>query len=311
MDIIGFLNVDKPVGITSHDVVKRIRRLLNIKKIGHTGTLDPLATGVLVLCLGRATRLIQFLDESEKVYHTRIRLGIETDTNDREGTPVRQTDPSIITYEAVEAACRMFVGEMQQVPPMYSAIKKNGTRLYKLARAGETVDREPRTVRIDEIRIVSFHNPMLALSITCSRGTYIRSLAHDLGHTLNCGAHLDQLRRTRSGPFTIDSARTLEEIADLHRSDRLPVIKPGEALSHLRIIRVNEEAARKICRGMSLTEKDVYEGLSEMANAKGHIQVYDCRERLLAIGDVINKTAPQSASPTATELHPRIVLETG
>lgn len=307
MEIIGFLNVDKPAGMTSHDVVQHIRRLLGIKKVGHTGTLDPLATGVLALAVGRGTRLIQFLDESEKVYQATFRLGVETDTNDREGEPVSQADAANITREEVEASVKKFIGEIEQVPPMFSAIKQNGQKLYKLARAGKKVERAPRKVRISQIDIVDFKNPILDISVTCSRGTYIRSLARDLGRELGCGAHLEELRRTRSGPFNIDDALPLGEIADLHLKDQLPVIGHDTALSHLKAIRVTDEGVEKIRLGITVGEDYVCDGLSGLTGEGGKLRICNCDGKLLAIGEVISKPDDES-SPSAREFRPRVVL---
>ncbi len=307
MEIIGFLNVDKPAGMTSHDVVQRIRRLMGIKKVGHTGTLDPLATGVLALAVGKGTRLIQFLDESEKVYQATIRLGVETDTNDREGDEVSRADASNITREGIESSVKKFIGEIEQVPPMFSAIKQNGQKLYKLARAGKSVEREPRKVSIKQIRIVDFQNPILNFTVTCSKGTYIRSLARDLGRELGCGAHLDQLRRTRSGPFNIDDARSLGEIADLYLKDQLPVIGHDVALSHIHAIRVNEEGAEKISLGITISEEHVCDGLSDLTDEGGIVRICDSEWKLLAIGEVQNKSADESGAP-AREFRPKVVL---
>jgi tRNA pseudouridine55 synthase len=308
MEFFGFLNIDKPAGITSHDVVVQTRRLLKIKKVGHSGTLDPLATGVLILCLGRGTRLVQFLDESEKVYQTSIRLGIETDTGDLEGKVIQQTDPSAITQAEIETALGKFIGEIEQIPPMYSAIKKNGKKLYELARAGETIQRQPRKVHIDQIHIIAFKKPLLTLSITCSRGTYIRSLAHDLGRRLGCGACLKELRRTRSGPFDINAAWTPEEIKDLQQRNQLPVIGPEIALSHLEALMVNEEASRKVCFGIAIKEEEICEGLPELTDEKQPVRICNQEGRLLAIGEVVKKTTHHPQLSLTREFHPRVVL---
>lgn len=308
MEFFGFLNIDKPAGITSHDVVAQIRRLLKIKKVGHSGTLDPLATGVLILCLGRGTRLVQFLDESEKVYQASIQLGIETDTGDQEGKIVQQINPSAITQDKVETALGKFIGEIEQIPPMFSAIKKNGKKLYELARAGETIQRQPRKVYIYQIQTIVYKNPLLTLSITCSRGTYIRSLAHDLGRQLGCGACLKELRRIRSGPFDINTAWTPEKIEELQQKNQLPIIGPEIALSHLEALRVNEEAARKICFGIAIKEDELCEGLPELTNEKQPVRICNREGRLLAIGEVVTKTTHHPPLSLSREFHPRVVL---
>jgi tRNA pseudouridine55 synthase len=197
--------------MTSHDVVARVRRLLGQKRVGHTGTLDPLATGVLPICVGQATRVAEYLSESGKAYRATIRFGVETTTYDAEGAVVREA-PVTLTLEEIAQALPEFLGEQEQVPPAYSAIKRAGKPLYALARAGEDVMPEPRKIHIDELRVVTWNTPDLTLDVECGKGTYIRSLAFDLGRRLGPGAHLAGLIRTRSGPFTLDQSVTLEEL---------------------------------------------------------------------------------------------------
>ncbi|HRE49097.1 MAG TPA: tRNA pseudouridine(55) synthase TruB [Aggregatilineales bacterium] len=196
--IFGFFVVDKPQGMTSHDVVAGVRRGLNIRRVGHAGTLDPLATGILVVCVGGATRLSDYVMASIKTYQAAIRLGETTDTYDAEGTILARRPTDHLTTEAVTAALAAFQGEIDQIPPMYSAIKQGGKKLYELARKGETVERAARRVTL-ETRLIRCTLPLLELEITCTAGTYIRSLAHDLGEALGVGGHLAALRRTRSG----------------------------------------------------------------------------------------------------------------
>jgi tRNA pseudouridine55 synthase len=205
----GFLNIDKPLGQTSHDVVAAVRRGLGIKKVGHAGTLDPLATGVLVVCLGSATRLSEYVMASTKRYEARVRLGAVTATYDAEGEPTPVADPSHLTQADVEALLPRFTGTIQQVPPIYSAVKREGRKLYELARAGETIEVEPRTVTIHTLAIADWTPPDFTLVVTCSAGTYIRSLAHDLGQALSVGGYLTGLVRTASGAFTLENAVTL------------------------------------------------------------------------------------------------------
>lgn len=201
----GLLNVNKPAGPTSHDIVARVRRGTGVRKIGHAGTLDPMATGVLVLCLGAATRLSEYVMASRKVYRAQVRFGVETDTYDAEGTVVASR-PVSLTRAAVEAALDPFRGEIEQVPPMYSAIQQGGRRLYDLARAGQDVPREARPVTIERLELLAWDPPLATLEVACSPGTYIRSLAHDLGQALGAGAHLAALERVTSGRFTIETA---------------------------------------------------------------------------------------------------------
>jgi tRNA pseudouridine55 synthase len=221
--LFSFLNINKPLGLTSHDVVARVRRLLRERdlkhvKVGHAGTLDPLATGVLVVCLGAATRLSEYVMNHDKTYRASITLGVETETYDAEGDIVSAVDASQISRADVERALSAYVGDIAQIPPMYSAIKQNGKKLYDLARAGQVVEREPRPVTIHAIKIEQYtaegqEHPTVVCEVKCSAGTYIRSLAHDLGAALGVGAHLTGLERTASGAFTVDAAVTMEQLA--------------------------------------------------------------------------------------------------
>lgn len=210
----GILIVDKPAGMTSHDVVARCRKALGIRRIGHAGTLDPDATGVLVLGVARATRLLQFLEAHEKTYVTTFVLGVETTTLDASGDVVETKDASSISKSDVESALARFRGEIQQVPPMVSAIKVGGERLYEKARRGETVERAPRHVTIHELTLESFDPP--TLRIRCSKGTYIRTLVADLGTALGVGAHIATLRRTACGPYDESAATPLADVGAHH-----------------------------------------------------------------------------------------------
>ena len=210
----GVLIVNKPAGFTSHDVVAKLRGILHQKKIGHSGTLDPDATGVLPVCLGKATKLCSFLTDETKSYEAVVLLGTETDTQDVSGQ-VRAQRPVCCTEEAIRETVRGFLGPQLQVPPMYSALKKDGKKLYELARAGIEVEREPRPVTFYDIQVTSIELPRFSIRVTCSRGTYIRTLCHDIGRRLGCGACMEDLVRTKSGPFDISQARTLQELAGL------------------------------------------------------------------------------------------------
>jgi tRNA pseudouridine55 synthase len=207
----GILNLNKPPGMTSFSVVGIVRRLTGVRRVGHAGTLDPAADGVLPICLGQATRLAEHVVNAPKTYRARIHLGVVTDTYDTEGTVTARADPSGVTQEDIRAALPLFTGRIQQLPPMYSALKHQGTPLYRLARAGQTVERAPRTVSIYRLELVECEPPLLAVEIECGRGAYVRSLAHDLGQHLGCGAHLAALTRTKSGPFLLEWALTLED----------------------------------------------------------------------------------------------------
>jgi len=246
----GILNLNKPQGLTSHDVVSRVRTVAGQRRVGHAGTLDPMATGVLILCLGRATRLAEYLVASSKVYRARIRLGITTDTYDAEGKVVEE-QPVEVGRAAVEAALKQFRGPILQVPPMYSALKHDGRRLYELARQGVTVEREPRPVDVTRLEMTAWEPPELTLEVACSPGTYVRSLAHDLGQALGCGAHLTRLVRLASGDFRLEDAVPL---ADLTR-ERLPslLLPPDTALRQHPALHLDERGARAVRSGRAVT----------------------------------------------------------
>ncbi len=212
----GLLLVDKPEAMTSHDVVDAVRRLLGTRRVGHTGTLDPAATGLLVLCVGKAGRLQSFLTSFDKSYEGTMRFGVETDTYDREGTPVGEPHPEPRPDpESVRAACARWVGEFEQAPPPFSAKKVGGKKFYELARKGEAVPHLPKKVRVTRFDTLEVSGEVARFHVDCSSGTYIRSLAHDVGRELALGAHLATLRRTRIGPFSLENARTLPALEEL------------------------------------------------------------------------------------------------
>jgi len=250
----GILIINKPAGMTSHDVVARVRKLLGQKRVGHTGTLDPLATGALPICVGQATRVAEYLSEGGKAYRATIRFGVETTTYDAEGAVVRE-DPVTLTLDDLAAVLPEFLGEQEQIPPVYSAIKRDGKPLYKLARAGEEVKPEPRRVRIDALTIVAWDSPDLTLDIECGKGTYIRSLAFDLGRRLGPGAYLAGLIRTRSGPFTFDQSVTLEDVeAALAGDNWRRLLHPAdEALADWGAVTLDEEGERRVRTGQTLS----------------------------------------------------------
>ncbi len=228
----GILIIDKPSGLTSHDVVNRVRRATKLRQVGHAGTLDPMATGVLVVCLGQATRVSEYLLGHDKAYRATIRLGIETNTYDADGAVVATYEANVDRAE-VERSLTHFVGEIHQVPPMYSAIKREGQKLYELARQGIEIEREARSVVVRSIELCSYQAPDATIDVRCSAGTYIRSIAHDLGALLGTGGHLIELRRTAAGPFTVDRAITLGAFEAAAREDRWQAhLRPiDEALS--------------------------------------------------------------------------------
>ncbi|HEV2459594.1 MAG TPA: tRNA pseudouridine(55) synthase TruB [Ktedonobacterales bacterium] len=253
----GIFSIDKAAGMTSHDVVVRVRRLAGQKRVGHAGTLDPLATGVLPLCLGQATRVVEYLGTTGKAYRATIRFGVETDTYDAEGAVVRES-PVLLGLEQIAAVLPEFLGKQMQAPPVYSAIKRGGRPLYALARAGETVTVEQRPVVIYALQIVSWDPPDLILDVECGPGTYIRSLAHDLGARLGPGAHLAALVRTRSGPFTLDHSLTLDalEAALGDGSWRDHLYAPDEALIERRAAILNAESTARLTNGQLLRFMD-------------------------------------------------------
>ena len=242
----GLLNIDKPAGLTSHDVVGQVRRLAGMKRVGHAGTLDPLATGVLLVALGRATRLIEYLTGQPKTYRTTIRLGQTTDSYDADGAIVAEA-PVAVDEAAVCAALAPFRGAIQQLPPMYSAIKRDGQPLYKLARQGIEVERQPRDITIYELTLQSWQPPFVELEVVCSAGTYIRSLAHDLGQALRCGGHVTMLRRTAVGGFLVAQGVTLETLA----ADGVAAhLQPADrAVAHLPCLNLPAEQIQKLWDG--------------------------------------------------------------
>ena len=212
MSIDGILNINKPTGMTSLDVVKIVRRLSGERSVGHAGTLDPGATGVLPVCLGQATRVIPFIVEAHKIYLAEIELGVSTDTYDADGNVTQKADPSNITREQVEGVLPSFSGSILQKPPMYSAVKHQGKRLYDLARSGIEVEREPRRADVFRLKLMDWRPPYCTIAVECGKGTYIRSLAHDIGQSLGCGAHVRELARLRSGIFDIDDSVTIPQL---------------------------------------------------------------------------------------------------
>ncbi|MGH2679257.1 MAG: tRNA pseudouridine(55) synthase TruB [Actinomycetota bacterium] len=239
----GLLPVDKPTGMTSHDVVDVVRRRLGMRKVGHAGTLDPMATGLLLIGVGRATRLLRFLGDLPKTYEGTLRLGIETATLDADGEVVREA-PVDVTQEQVVDAMRALVGESPQRPPAYSAVKVGGRKLYDAARAGERLEAEPRPIHVDAFDLLSFDPPDASFRVICSGGTYVRVLAADVGAALSCGAHLVALRRTAIGPYTVDAAAVPDEAGD-----PLPI---DAAVAHLPRLGLETEEAVAASHGRPL-----------------------------------------------------------
>lgn len=250
----GIVNINKPAGITSHDVVLHARRIFGEKRIGHTGTLDPLATGVLVLCVGRATRVAQYLEAGEKEYRAVMRLGIITDTLDAEGRVLETRTYAPPGRGDLDRVIRRFIGVQLQSPPAFSAVKIGGTPSYRLARQGKAKPNKPKLVTIHEIELLSYENPLVGLAVRCSKGVYIRSLCADIGDTLGMGAHLASLERTRSGPFSIAEALTLQELQALAAAGDVgrAIMPIDRALAEFPAVSLTEAESVRIAHGNRL-----------------------------------------------------------
>lgn len=252
MPLHGFLNIDKPAGMTSHDAVAKVRRLAGQKRVGHGGTLDPLATGILPIALGEATKLVSYLVDGRKAYQATVRLGSTTTTDDAEGVVRDERPVPQLTTAAIEAALQPFIGSIAQVPPMYSAIQVGGQRLYDLARRGETVDLAPRPVEIHSITLRAWHPPELVLDVVCGKGTYIRSLARDLGAALGCGAHLAGLRRTQVGPLALATAVPLTDLIAEPDQLKQHILPPETAIAEWPRVDVDAAMAQRIRHGLAV-----------------------------------------------------------
>jgi tRNA pseudouridine55 synthase len=251
----GILNINKPWGKTSFSIVAMVKRLSGERRVGHAGTLDPAATGVLPVCLGRGTRVIEFLVDTTKTYRAQIELGVATDTYDSSGQITQQGDPSSINQPQLETALNSFQGSIQQTPPMYSAVKHRGQPLYELARAGIKVERKSRLVKIHRLELISWQPPVVTVEVECGKGTYIRSLAHDLGQSLGCGAHLRSLTRTRCGLFDIKDAISISQLEEAFRYGYLQyfVYPIDIVLQHHSAIVVNNATEDIIKKGSPLS----------------------------------------------------------
>ena len=245
----GILLLDKPEGMTSAAVVRTVKKTLAVERVGHLGTLDPFASGLLPICLGEGTKIAQFLMTERKAYSGTIRLGSETDTYDATGTVTRNAPVPGLMPKSLQELVQRFSGESWQTPPMYSALKRHGTPLYKLARRGIEVEREPRKVVIENFLLASIDDSSLWFSLTCSKGTYMRTLAVDIGKALGCGAHLATLRRTGFGPFVIEHAVPLSQCVDLFDRGILPLLSLTAALKHYPAVVVTTEVATLVRQG--------------------------------------------------------------
>ncbi|MBT8768685.1 tRNA pseudouridine(55) synthase TruB [Metapseudomonas boanensis] len=281
-NVSGVLILDKPRGMSSNAALQKVRWLLNAEKAGHTGSLDPLATGVLPLCFGEATKFSQYLLDADKGYETLAQLGVKTSTGDAEGEVVERREVTV-GREDVEALLPRFRGEIKQIPPMYSALKKDGQPLYKLARAGEVVEREARSVTIARLDLLAFENGQARLAVACSKGTYIRTLVEDLGQVLGCGAHVAELRRTQAGPFVLAQAISLEALEKAHAeggSEALDqfLLPVDSGLEHWPLIQLTEHSAYYWLHGQPVRAPE--------APKFGMMRVQDHTGRFIGIGEV-------------------------
>ena len=294
-DLDGILVIDKPAGITSHDVVARVRRLLGVKRVGHGGTLDPFATGVLPIAVGRATRVLQYVQSADKGYRVTVELGAETDTGDTEGAVVQRRTADAANWPTrgeVDATLLRFLGEQEQIPPAHSAIKVDGEPLYRRARAGEVVDVPPRQVRVDSIDVLRYEPPLFDLEIACGKGTYIRALVRDIGRALGTYAYCSELRRTRTGPFTLAQARTLEQLGalDPRANWRTVALAPDAALPELTVLTLDRASTNAWYHGRPVTLTD-----EQTAPSGALVRVYSARGQFAGVGAV---GADRRATPT-------------
>lgn len=278
----GILNINKPLHVTSHDVVAKVRKILKQKRVGHTGTLDPEASGVLPICVGQGTRVAEYLSESGKAYRATVTFGTVTDTYDAEGTVLRTADVTDLTLAQIEEALAHFRGPQMQLPPRFSAIKIQGQPAYKLARAGEEIKLEPRSVEIRSLEIVSWEKPHMVLDVACSKGTYIRSLAYDIGEYLGYGAYLTGLVRTQSGPFLLADSITLEQLAQAHEQGTLTQhLFPADfALQSYPALHLDDQVTQKVLHGNAFS----YQGPDQDNAISGRLgRVYGFDGQFLAI----------------------------
>ncbi|MDH5637741.1 MAG: tRNA pseudouridine(55) synthase TruB [Nitrospinota bacterium] len=300
----GFLVIDKPGGITSAEVIRVIKRGVRPKKIGYLGTLDPIATGVLVVAMGRATKLILFMEKQDKEYDALLTLGAETNTQDSEGEIVNQADPSQITEEQVKASMAKFVGEIDQVPPMFSAKKQQGQRLYTLARQGITVERPPVRVTIRSIDFIEKNGPVVRLTATVSTGAYLRTICHDIGNDLGVYGHLSGLVRLRSGIFRVQDAIALDSVTSENMDEvRKNLISLADGLGHLPMAKVIPHATEKLKDGIPLGVSDVieFEGDAESE----YVRIVSRDRELIGVG---NLDGPPMAGFPFTLIKPKRVM---
>lgn len=295
----GFLNINKPAGWTSHDVVARLRSLLKVKKVGHTGTLDPAATGVLPICLGKATKLARLLTETDKEYRAVMRLGETTDTQDATGKVLIRRAVEGLTEDRVREAMASFRGEIRQLPPMYSAVKVDGQPLYKAARAGREVERAERTVVIRRLDLIRMEGNDVTFEVTCSKGTYVRTLCEDIGERLGVGAHLNHLVRTRSGPFRIEESMTVPEVEAAAREGRIRdrVLAAGRVLKDFPSVSVTHLGARLLLHGTPIGMQALGRLPKEFKTGQP-VLVYNVAGDLIALAEaLVERTEAPDSGP--------------
>jgi tRNA pseudouridine55 synthase len=292
----GVLLVDKPSGLTSHDVVDRIRAASGIRRVGHTGTLDPAATGLLIVCLGQATRLSEHLTGLSKSYEGVMRLGITTDSYDLDCSTSEEQDVPELKVEEIQAVCDQFTGQIEQIPPMVSAVKVGGERLYKKARKGEVVERKPRSVNVSEFAVLQFDSPDVRLRVSCSTGTYVRSLCHEVGLKLGCGAALASLRRTHVGRHSVLDAHEVDVFQGIEDIKR-HLLPMGDILD-LPTVVLMQSGLTIVNTGGTLLNAHLLEGCPVR---EGWVQIKNEKQELLALGTV-------EATSMGAQIHPRRVF---
>lgn len=285
-DLSGILLIDKPVGMSSNGALQRVKRMLGARKAGHTGNLDVLASGLLPICFGEATKVCAFLLDSDKTYSADINLGEVTTTADSEGEIIRRVTDFEVSIEQARSAAANFIGEIEQIPPMYSALKRNGQRLYKLARKGIEIERQPRPVTIRELDVTELNDRVLSIHVKCSKGTYIRTLAEDIGQLLGCGAHIGALRRLEAGPYSIVDAWTLDQIEEV-LSDHgtcegldARLLAPDSALQHLSDLHLTDDMALRVTRGQAVEVGGIA--------CVGEVRLYGPTREFIGIGTVLD-----------------------
>lgn len=284
----GILNILKPPSVTSFDIVKKIRSLVQIKKVGHTGTLDPDAVGVLPICLGKATRVVEYMMDDHKLYRAEVTLGQVTDTQDSRGKVLASTDIPEVDLGELKDLVKEFLGVQQQVPPMVSAVKYQGRRLYELARQGIEVERQPRRVEIFALKILRYEWPRFWIDVSCSKGTYIRTLAHDIGQALGCGAHLSYLIRTATGVFTLEDSVTIAEILEaVHQKRLAELLLPIDwGLGTFQKVLIKEQVVKKAINGVQLQIGD-YEDCPKNLHVGQLMRIY-FGDKLISLSKVVD-----------------------